>query len=97
MSSQLNSKYVLHNKLLITFKMIFPTKEPDSVETTLTGGYKIQDKLGDSCLTYSNDGLLTATVRTSSDQVTDYYNKVVFMCHVSSFSRFDNIWKIEQQ
>ncbi len=97
MSSQLNSNYVLHNKLLITFKMIFPTKEPDSVETTLTGGYKIQDKLGDSCLTYSSDGLLTATVRTSSELHHDYFHKVIFMCHVSSFSRLDNIWKIEQQ
>lgn len=94
MSSQLNSKYLLHNKLLITFKMIFPTKEPNSVETTLTGGYKIIDKFGDSCLTYSSDGLLTATIRTASELQSDYFHKVVFMCHISSFSKFDNIWKI---
>ena len=93
--SELNNKYMLHNKLLITFKMIFPTKEPDSVEETTNEGYIIKDKLGDSCLTYSSNGLLTATVRTSSDQVTDYYNKVVFMCHTSAFTRFGNIWKIE--
>ena len=94
MSSQLNSKYLLHNKLLITFKMIFPTKEPNSVEATLTGGYKITDELGDSCLTYSSDGLLTATIRTSLALHHDHFHKVVFMCHVSSFSKFDNIWKI---
>ena len=87
---------MLHNKLLITFKMIFPTKEPDSVEATLTGGYKIQDKFGDSCLEYTNNGLLTATVRTASTLQSDYFHKVVFMCHVSSFSKFNNIWKIEQ-
>lgn len=85
----------LNNKLLITFKMIFPTKEPDSVEETTNGGYIIKDKLGDSCLWYRCDGLLTATVRTSSDQVTDYYNKVVFMCNTFAFTRFGNIWKIE--
>ena len=86
MSSQLNSKYLLHNKLLITYKMIFPTKEPNSVDATTTGGYEINDVSGRSKLTYEN-GLLTAFNE----------DKVIFLCHTSSFSRFDNIWKIEQQ
>ena len=86
MSSQLNSKYLLHNKLLITYKMIFPTVEPNSVQTVNTNIYLVRDKELTSALTYDN-GLLSA----------EFNGDVIFMCHVSSFSRFDNIWKIEQQ
>jgi len=83
--TELNNRYVLHNKLLITFKMIFPTKEPNSVKITKLGNYILRDNTGEACLKYTQ-GLLTATQD----------DRVIFMCHVSSFSRFDNTWKIEQ-
>ncbi len=85
MNSQLNSKYMLHNKLLITYTMIFPTKTPNSVQFA-EGKYWLWDKDLTSKLEYE-DGLLTAELN----------SKVIFLCHTSSFKRFDNIWKIEQQ
>lgn len=75
-------RYMLTNKLLITYNMIFPTKQSNSIEL-IDGKYHVRDKDLTTSLVYDN-GLLTA----------ESEGKVIFLCHVESFTRFGNIWKL---